>query len=133
MRSCVKIVGVALLILIMVSCTTSTPKLKGFYQSEITAGEIVQISVYDEENRFDEYISNREVNSGTYTLEDDGSYQFDGNEQDFNVVLNNDNSFQLSLPKLDETQKILMKNISDIPASFGTEFKDVDKYKELLK
>lgn len=130
----IKVIAVFLLMLIMVSCsTTSTPKLKGFYQSEAVAGEIVQISIYDEESRFDEYISNREVNSGTYTLEKDGSYQFDGNEQDFNIVLKDDNSFELSLPKLDKKQNITMKNISEVLASFGTEFQDVEKYKELLK
>lgn len=125
MKLHIKTILAVLALLLLAACSES-PKLKGFYQSEMIGYDIVQISIYDDKNEFIEYISNREVNRGTYTEKEDGSYLFDGDELDFEIQLNSDNSFELSLPKLSGSDAILMKNISDVPVEF-------DEYKALLK
>lgn len=125
MKLHIKTILAVLALLLLTACSES-PKLKGFYQSEMIGHDIVQISIYDDKNEFIEYISNREVNRGTYTEKEDGSYLFDGDELDFEIQLNSDNSFELSLLKLSGSDSILMKNISDVPVEF-------DEYKALLK
>lgn len=133
MKNRVKVLFITLLALTMTACSKSTPMLKGFYQSEMIGSNIVQISIDAEENKFVEYITNHKVNQGTYVLEDDGTYKFDGDELDFSILLNDDNSFEITLPKLNKEEPMLLKNISNIPTSFATEFDDNKEYKKLIK
>jgi hypothetical protein len=111
----------------------TNPLLKGFYQSEMIGSHIVQMLVREEDNSFVEWINNREVDRGTYEKLDDKSYRIKGNRQNFEITLNDDNSFEIVISKLNDGTPIIMKNIrtDDFRQSFG-EFKDVDEYKSLL-
>lgn len=114
------------------------PTLKGFYQSEWvsdvggTEGKIIQISIW-EDGRFVEFITNRQVNRGTLKKIDDMQYYFDGNEGDFDIILNSDNSFQIKIPRLNNGEPIELKNVDDIPCTFAAQWDDVEEYKAYLK
>lgn len=107
--------------------------LKGFYQSEMIGSHIFQMLVREEDNSFVEWIDNREVDRGTYEKLDDKSYRIKSNRQNFEITLNDDNSFEIVISKLNDGNPFIMKNITtdDIRYSFG-KFEDVDEYKSLL-
>lgn len=111
----------------------TNPLLKGFYQSEMIEGHIIQMLVRQEDNSFVEWIDNREVDRGTYEKLDEKSYRINSNSQDFKITLNDDNSFKIVIGKLNDGASFVMKNITtdDVRMSFGT-FEDVDEYKSLL-
>lgn len=110
------------------------PVLKGFYQSEMIGIHIIQMLVREEDNSFVEWIDNREVDRGTYEILDDKSYRIKSNRQNYEITLNNDNSFEIVINKLNDGNPFTMKNISseDHNIGFGN-FDDVDEYKSLLK
>lgn len=56
------------IILMLYGCMANTkPVLKGFYQTEKDVnGYFIQISIYQKDSSFIEYISNIEVDRGTY-------------------------------------------------------------------
>ncbi|MBP1926754.1 hypothetical protein J2Z76_002624 [Sedimentibacter acidaminivorans] len=109
------------------------PLLKGFYQSEMIGSHIIQRLVREEDNSFVEWINNREVDRGTYEKLDDKSYRINSNRQNFEITLNDDNSFEIVISKLNDGTPFIMKNITtdDIRYGFG-KFEDVDEYKSLL-
>lgn len=118
---------------LLTACSNSQPVFKGFYQSEMVNGETVQLSVFTDDSTFIEFISNRIVNQGTYTKVEEGKYHLDGDTCDFDVELSEDNSFEIIVPKLNDGEVILMKNIDDVPATFGTDWDDIEEYKDMLK
>ncbi|QGU94444.1 hypothetical protein GOM49_04405 [Clostridium bovifaecis] len=59
-------------------------------------------------------------------------YRMKGDKQNFEITLNNDNSFEIIIKKLNGGNPIQMKNIDDTPTTFPPIFGDVDKYKTLL-
>ena len=122
-------------IFIFCSCTTTnSSSLQGFYQSERTTdGYVVQISIQPDENSFVEYIDNREVNSGTYDVLSDKKYKLNGDNQTIEITLDENNSFEIIIKKVNSGNPIVLKNIDKIPADFTTGFDDVDKYKLLLE
>lgn len=111
----------------------TNPLLKGFYQSEMIGSHIIQMLVREEDNSFVEWIDNREVDRGTYEKLDVKSYRIKSNRQNFEITLNDDNSFEIVINKLDDGTPIIMKNITtdDTRTSFGI-FEDVNEYKSLL-
>jgi len=119
------------IILILGGCTQ--PVLKGFYQTEKDVnGYFVQISIQKDENSFIEYIDNREVDRGTYEKTESNVYKMTSDKQNFEITLNNDNSFEIIVNKLNDGNPIKMLNIGNVPVTFPSIFDDVDEYKTLL-
>ncbi|ABR48413.1 hypothetical protein Amet_2255 [Alkaliphilus metalliredigens QYMF] len=126
---------IILLIVIVVviwGFVSKNPNLKGFYQSEVN-GYHIQMLIRKEDNSFVEWIDNREVDRGTYEKVDTNSYRIKSNKQSFEIGLNDDNSFEIIINKLNDGKPIIMKNITkdDHRVSFG-EWDDVDEYESLL-
>lgn len=124
-----------LLILTWISggCTTSKNHiLKGSYQSERVDGYIVQISIQQDEHSFVEYIDSREVDRGTYEKIENNTYRLKSDKQDFNITLDDKNSFEVVVKKINSGKPISMKNIYDFPIYSKTKFDDIDQYKKLL-
>lgn len=122
------------IILLLVGCTLNTkPILKGVYQSEMKEiGYVVQISIQQDDSSFVEYIDNREVDRGTYEETENNGYKIKSDKQNFEIILNAKNSFEIIIKNLNNGKSIQMKNIGDTPTYFSTKFADVDKYKDLL-
>lgn len=121
--------------LLLIGCSSSKANLPlhGFYQSDPVNGYHVQISFNKTDNSFVEYIDNREVDKGNYEIsKKDNTYKLSSDRQNFEISLKEDNSFDLTINQLNKGKPINMKNISDMPSSFGTEFDDIEEYKKLL-
>ena len=134
MRKIILTVLLLAIILMHGGCTSNTkPALKGFYQSEKDInGYFVQISIQQNDNRFVEYIDNREIDRGTYEKAENNVYKIKSDKQTFEITLNDNNSFDIFIKKLNDGNPIRMKNVSDTPTTFPTIFDDVDEYKTLL-
>lgn len=117
-------------VIISIGGCSSTPYIKGFYQSDRINNHYVQLSIDDD--NFVEYIDNREVDSGIYEKLEERTYKLKSSKQDFQITLNDDNSFEIIIEKLNDGKPILMKKLGGIPTTFSTEFDDVDEYKTLL-
>lgn len=133
MKNLIKTLSVLMILLLLTACSQAQPRLMGFYQSDIINGECVQISIFADDNRFVEYISNRQVNTGTYVATQDSTYKFDGDLLDFTIVLSSNNTFEVLLPQLNGEEPIMLNHIDKVPTTFSTDFTDVEKYKGLLK
>ena len=109
-----------------------SPNLKGFYQSEVN-GYHIQMLIREEDNSFVKWIDNRVVDRGIYEKVDTNSYRIKSNKQNFEIILNGDNSFEIVINKLNDERPIIMKNITtdDHKVSFGN-WDDVDEYESLL-
>ena len=121
--------------LLLIGCSSSKANLPlhGFYQSDPVNGYHVQISFNKTDNSFVEYIDNREVDKGNYEIsKKDNTYKLSSDRQNFEISLKEDNSFDLTINQLNKGKPINMKNISEMPSSFGTEFDDIEEYKKLL-
>ncbi len=107
--------------------------LKGFYQSDVVDGYHIQILFQGADKSFTEWIDNRQVDRGTYKEINTNLYKINSKLQNFEIELNNDNSFELIISKLNNGEPIIMKNITpkDHGMGFG-KWDDVDKYKSLL-
>lgn len=113
---------------------TEKVHLYGFYQSQITSdGHTIQLSIDTNENSFVEYISNREVDRGTYEFIGDKNYKLISDKQTIDVVLDKKNSFEIIIKKVNGGNPIVLTNIGPVPVTYGTEFDDVDKYKSLIE
>lgn len=130
-RSRLIILSIAI-ILILWGFISKTSILKGFYQSEVN-GYHIQMLIREEDNSFVEWIDNREVDRGTYEKVDTNSYRIKSNKQSFKIILDDDNSFEIVIRKLNDGSPIIMKNITtnDHRIVFG-KWDDVDEYKSLL-
>jgi hypothetical protein len=133
MKKFTLIILLVLIILVILRCLSIEPTLRGFYQSDEVNGYYIQILFREKDNSFVEWISNREVDRGTFTKIDTNYYIIKGNKQNFEITLNGDNSFEISINKLNIGNPFTMKNISseDHNRGFGN-FDDVDEYKYLL-
>ncbi|WP_186673949.1 hypothetical protein [Sporosarcina sp. BP05] len=132
MRKIIITTLVSSIILVLAGCNPQ-PKLRGFYQSEKDVnGYHIQLSIQHDDKVFVEFIDNREVDKGTYEETEVGKYLMTSDKQEFTIDLNNDNSFHITLKKLNDGNPINMINIGDVPGTFSTEFDDVEEYKALL-
>lgn len=120
--------------LILIGCSSrSNLTLNGFYQSDAVNGYHVQISFNKTDHSFVEYIDNREVNKGMYEiLKKDNTYKLSSDEQNFEISLKEDNSFDLIINQLNNGKPINMKYINGEPSNFETKFDDIEEYKKLL-
>lgn len=108
--------------------------LRGSYQSERTSdGHFVQISIYSDENSFVEYIDNREVNKGTFDIIEGKKYNLVGDNQNIEINLDKNNSFEITMKKVNDGNPILMKNFGDLPIKFDSRFNDTEEYEKLLE
>ncbi|WP_018589573.1 hypothetical protein [Terrisporobacter glycolicus] len=124
-----------IVILLTVGCSSAvTPKLHGFYQSDQINGHFIQLSFQIDDNTFVEYIDNIEVNKGTYENLKDNTYELKGNKRKLEIKLEQNNSFNLNIHKINNGNIIEMKKIDDIPTYFKQQFSDKEKedVKDLL-
>lgn len=131
-----KILGMLLFANLMISlwgCQNTAPVLEGSYQSEMVNGYCVQISIEKDQKKFFQYIDNRPVQEGTYEVLENGAYRFVGSRKEFEIVLSQQNTFEISIPKIKEEGSILLEQVDKVPTAFGTEFDDVEKYQALLE
>jgi hypothetical protein len=133
MKKFMLIILSVLIILVIGRFLSVEPTLRGFYQSDEVNGYFVQMLFREKDNSFVEWISNREVDRGTYTKIDTNLYIIKSNKQSVEITLNGDNSFEIPINKLNEGNPISMKNISleDHGIGFGS-FDDVEEYKSML-
>ena len=123
--------------LLLAGCADKAPTLAGFYQSDFVGSEIVQITVNGKSGEFIEYISNRTVNTGTVTKQSDGAYRFEGDLCTFTATLESDDSFSVTIPKLNDGAPILLQQISKDKGVFSTvgdqeSFADIEQYRSML-
>lgn len=68
--------------------------LKGTYQSDMVNDVVVQMSFApDENNSFTQYISNREVDKGTFEKKENNIYQIKSDKQNFEIKLHHKDAF----------------------------------------
>lgn len=123
------------IVLFLVSCSSDlVPPLGGSYDSGPIQGDgiYVQMAIQPEENTFVKYISNREVDRGTYEEKSDTVYLFKGEKHEFEIILSPEDSFYVTISQLNEGEPIELKNTDKVPTYFSTEFDDVEEYKKLL-
>lgn len=121
-------------VLLLSGCRHNTkPVLGGTYQSETGVGKTVQVTFQPSDSSFVEYIDNREVDKGTYEKAENNVYKIKSDKQDFEITLSKDDSFEVTVKKLNNGNPMQVKNIDKTPAYFSTKFNDVDEYKALLE
>lgn len=127
--------SLTIVLFIFSSCNNpNSVVLRGSYQSERTSdGYIVQFSIYSNENSFVEYIDNREVNKGTFDILEGKKYSLVGDNQNIEINLDKNNSFEITMKKVNDGNPILMKNLGDLPVEFDSRFDDTEEYKYLLE
>lgn len=109
------------------------PILKGSYQNKSDInGKFIQLAVDNRENTFVLYINSRQVNKGTFEKESDNLYKMSGDVQEFQIHLENDNSFNIKISGVSNDFPIKMENTSKVPTYFPASYGDEDEYKELL-
>ena len=121
-------------IFILAGCTQAiTPGLNGSYQSEREGvGYVFVLTFQEDDHSFVEYIDNREVDCGTYEKSGDHVYAIKSEKQNFDVSLNEQNSFEIRLRKVNNGEPIIKKHLDDTPIYFSTEFDDVEQYEAML-
>lgn len=132
-----KILPIALAILILCGfcffISQGSSELKGTYiSSNDNNNYIVQITVDKASNTFVEYIDQREVDRGDFIKNTNNTYTFKSTKQEFEIVLNRNNSFNIFIDKINGTEPITLKNSTDINTYFSTIFGDEDKFIELI-
>ncbi|MEA4987139.1 MAG: hypothetical protein VB095_03705 [Anaerovorax sp.] len=138
-----KIIAVLIIVILAVmatGCSNKDTQLGGFYQSDFIGSnsDIVQISVNSDNGEFVQYISSRQVNSGIYRKNENGLYEFDGDVHSFTVILNEDDSFEVVIPKLNGDTPIILNQINEDKSIFTTiggqeNYSDIEEYKDLLE
>ncbi|WP_206459295.1 hypothetical protein [Anaerovorax sp. IOR16] len=138
MKKIIAVLIIAILAVMAAGCSNEDTQLGGFYQSDFIGSEIVQISVNSDNGEFVQYISSRQVNSGIYTKNKEGLYEFDGDVHSFTVTLIADDSFEVVIPKLNGDTPIKLSQISENKSVFTTiggqeNYNDIEEYKDLLE
>ncbi|MCM3711945.1 hypothetical protein [Sporosarcina luteola] len=132
MRNIITSTLLSMVVLVLAGCNAQ-PKLKGFYQSETHVnGYYIQISIFHNDNAFVEYIDNIEVDRGTFEEIETGKYLMTSDQQQFTIDLTKDNTFHMTIIKLNDGNPINMVNLGDVPVTFPVHFDDVEEYKELI-
>ena len=123
------------IVLLLGGCVSNiNPSLKGAYQSDRDgSGYVVQISFQPDDNSFVQYIDNREVDKGVYEKTESNVYKIKGDQQDFEISLTTEDTFEIIINKLNNGKPIIMKKINDVPAYFSKQFGDEEEYKSLLE
>ncbi|MBO1913167.1 hypothetical protein J4G37_51215, partial [Microvirga sp. 3-52] len=123
------------IVLLLVGCTSNvSPDLKGSYQSDRDgSGYFVQMAFQPDENSFVQYIDNREVDKGVYGETESHAYKIKSDKQDFEIRLTTEDTFEIIIDQLNNRNPITMKNVSDVPTYFSTQFGDEEAYRALLE
>lgn len=134
MKKLVLLVLVIMISAILWGCFSSVPPLKGFYQSDVTEGYMIQMLFQEKDSSFTQWIDNRKVDTGNFEKIDDNLYEINGQLQNFEVEVSKDNTFGVIVGKINDGQPIVMKNVSpkDHRVDFA-DWDDVEEYKLLLK
>lgn len=119
-------------ILAIGGCTSTVkPTLHGYYQSKDVSGYIIGISFQQDDNTFVKYIDNREVDKGTYEMLDDNQYLLKGEIKEDKIKLEEDNSFEISINKINNSKPIKIEFVNKTPQYFKQQFDDIEEYKSL--
>lgn len=132
MRKLIIMLSLAFLLILGGCSTKAIPKLQGSYQSERIDGYTTLMTFQETESSFVEYIDCREVDRGTYDKTKDNVYKLKSAKQNFQITLNDENSFEIVIKKINKGNTIILKNISAIPGYFSNKYGDEDKYQDLL-
>lgn len=123
----------ALLIAAFAGCGQAQPELKGGYQNDQAEdGYCVTLSFDPADGSFMEFIDNRKVDAGTFEKIDAGTYRLTSERQEFEIVLSEDNVFEITLAKVNGGAPLQMTNRDDIPVEFVDQYDDEEKYQALL-
>ncbi|MBV1820442.1 hypothetical protein L0P54_10960 [Anaerosalibacter bizertensis] len=97
-------------------------------------GYHIQMFINEDDNSFVEWIDNREVDRGICEKHENKLYRIKSSKQSFEIILNDDNSFEMVIDKLNDGKPFVMENVrtDDTAISFWDKFDDVDEYKTLL-
>ena len=127
------LLGISLLtMLAMGGCSYyGKPILKGYYASEPVGIYTVELSFQPDDSTFVEYIDNREVDRGEYESLDENQYLLKGEVKQTKIKLEDDNSFEISIDKINDSKAIKIKFANGTPQYFEQQFDDIEKYKEL--
>ena len=69
---------------------------------------------------------------GTIDKNTNSNYTFKSNKQEFEVVLKDNNSFDVLIGKINGAEPISLKNSTDVNTYFSTNFGDEEKYNNLI-
>lgn len=118
----------------LVGCSTDTTSvLAGSYQNEATInGHFICLAFYPDNSRFVELIDNRKVDSGTFEKKSGHTYSLKSEKQEFEIILNQDDTFEITLDQLNDGKPFQLKNTSKDPGEIVTAFEDVEEYEKLL-
>ena len=137
MKKIVIVVMYILSILLIVGCSNNltNPVLEGFYQSDMKSGNCVQFSFDKDDNTFVGYINNQEINKGMYEALGEGKYILKGNNEELNIKLEKDDSFELNentlSEQLGEDKAIKLKNLDKTPTYFEQGINDKNNQKTI--
>lgn len=119
--------------LLLVGCNQASPSLRGTYQSDWTQdGYIIQMSFDAKDETFVQFIDNRAVDQGTFRKEEAHTYLLESSVQKITISLADTDIFDITIPNMNSGQPIQLTNIDKTPLIFGTDFDDVEQYKDLL-
>ena len=128
----IAMLSLAFLLLLGGCATKAKFNLQGSYQSERVDGYNVLICFQQDESSFVEYIDSREVDRGTYEKTKDNVYRIKSDKQNFEITLNDENSFEIVIKKLNKGNPIKLKNLSAIPGYPSNKYGDEAEYQALL-
>lgn len=118
---------------LLLSCEPNITSLKGTYISQDIKDKVIQISVDKSKKSFVQYINQRKVDEGTFKEKANNLYIFESELQSFEITLTKENEFDIFIEKVDDKNNIKLKNSSDIPVYYSTNFEDEKEYIKLIK
>lgn len=120
--------------LFLVGCSSKNPSiLEGSYQNEkVESGHFVSLVFYPDDSSFIELIDNRKVDSGTYEKKSENTYLLKSSKQEFEITLTNEDTFEITIDKINSGKSFQLKNTSKDPGEITTEFDDIEEYEKLL-
>jgi len=126
---------IVIAVMVLAGCGKAQPVLRGTYQSEVgKMSVVVSFSFYQEDGRFDEYFDSTKVDTGTFEKLQENTYILKSDLQDFEITLSEENSFDITLTKLNGGKPIRIRNAGDTPAEFdpGSTITEIETYRALL-